>query len=148
MLYGKTLTTIALLSGGLTLSLGDAHAQTPAAVGTYTLVQVNGQVLPAVTERDADCTEEVLAGTLTFEADGDWEFEYLERETCGTNVDEDQEREDGDCTFDGQTVRFSNDTEEFEPNDLDIDEFGVGVLSANVLMVTLEDGQTVLHFRR
>lgn len=148
MPYRKTLTTIFLAAGGLALSGADARAQTPAPAGTYTLAQVNGQPLPVVTETEGDCRDEVVSGTLTLTAGGDWELEYLERETCGATVEEEGEGEDGDYTVDGATLRFSDDTDEFDANDFDLEELGVGTLTAQALTVTLQDGQTRLTLTR
>ncbi len=146
MMSWKTLTTISL-AAGLTFAAADARAQAPAA-GAYTLQQVNGQELPVVTETTDDCRDDILSGTLTLEANGEWQLEYVERETCGADIEEDQEREDGSYTVDGQTVLFSDDTDAFEANDLDIDELGTATLNGNELSVTLQDGQTVLVFRK
>ena len=144
----KMLTTSALVAGALPLTADPADAQTPEAAGSYELVQVNGQALPVVIERTENCQEEVLSGTLVLEADGDWEFEHVERETCGTDVDEDTEREDGDYVVSGEALTFSDDTDEFDPDDLDIDEFGTGTITSEGVRVTLQDGRTELLFRR
>lgn len=137
-----------LAAGGLAAFSGtDASAQAPA--GTYVLAEVQGQALPVLTEEENGCREEVLAATLTLEADGDWEMEYTERETCGAEVEEDEEDAEGDFTVDGTTVRFSDDDESRDPTDeIDLDELGVGTLSEAGLSVRLQDGRTVLVFRR
>ena len=149
MRYGRILAATAIVVGGTALGAGDTRAQEPAVAGEYTLTQVNGKVLPAVTETSNDCREEVTSGKLTVKADSTWQFEYVEVETCGTEVDEDREHEHGRYVMEGEKVRFSADTAEFDPNDVDIEELGVGTPAADgTLSVTLEDGQTVLTFKR
>lgn len=141
-------TALALAVGLVVVDAPEARAQEGAVVGSYELVRVAGSALPAVIERDRRCVEEVVSGTLRLDADGEWEFDYLERETCGSDVDEDWEDEDGDYIVRGGTITFSDDTERYDPDDLDIDELGTGVLNGNELRVILEDGRTELTFRR
>ncbi len=138
---------IAMVAAALTSVGADAHAQTPA-TGTFTLATLNGQALPTATETSTRCREEIVSGAITLEDNGDWEFAYVERKTCGTDVEEDREREGGDYVLEGQSVRFSDDTDEFKADNLDVDELGVGVLSAAGLTITLQDGQTALFFGR
>ena len=143
----KRVSTISMAAAALVAVSADAQAQT-SATGTFTLATVNDQALPQATETNTRCREEIVSGTITLANNGDWEFAYVERETCGTDVEEDRERESGDYTLQGQSVRFSDDTDDFEADDLDVDELGVGVLSAAGLTITLQDGRTVLFFRR
>lgn len=139
---------LALAVGLLVGDAPDARAQERDVVGTYELVRIDSQTLPVVTERSRRCVEEVVSGTLRLEVNGEWEFDYLERKTCGNDVDEDLEDEDGGYIVRGGTIIFSDDTERYDPDDLDVDELGTGVLNGNELRVILEDGRTELIFRR
>ena len=139
--------------GALALTLGllvcATQLSAQAFAGSYALYQVNGQPLPVVTDEENGCREEVLAATLIIEANGDWRMDYTERETCGTEVEEDEEDESGRYITEGNTIIFSDDDESDSPADeIDIDELGIGTLSGDVLSVTLEDRRTVLSFRR
>lgn len=149
MLNSKTAIVALMAIGGVAYADSNAWCQAPAHVGTFTLVEVNQQPLPVVTETTDDCREEVLSGTLTLSAENDWTIEYNEKETCGTEqVEEEVENEDGEYTVEGQTIRFSDDTDEFNANEIEIENLGVGTASADGLSVTLQDGRTVLTFRR
>lgn len=148
MKYMKLLALVSILAVSQIAFSSDAEAQT-SPMGTYTLTEVNGQALPVTIESRADCYEEVVSGTLMLQADGDWDFDYVERKICGSQVvEEDHEEEDGEYSYMGNSIRFSDDTETYDPNDIEIDELKTGTLDGDRLMVTLEDGQTVLTFRR
>ena len=148
MRYSKILTALVVVAAPLAVLHGESDAQTAAVAGTYTLAAVNGEPLPFLTETEDSCREEAISGTLTLESDGDWELRYVERETCGAEVQNEDEGGSGDYTVAGQTVRFSDETEELDPSDLDLEELGVGTVNGAELRVTLRDQRTVLTFRR
>ena len=149
----KTLTVAALGAGAMALA-GIAVAQDAAQAETYRLVDVSGGALPVLVEQDGDCRDELLSGTLTLADDGTWVLVTQEREVCGDRVEEDEEREEGRYTMDGQTVRFldedgeAEEHEEEDAGEIEVDDLSVGTRSADGLAVRLADGQTVLAFRR
>jgi len=148
MSYLKTFTTMALAAGAFWVAGQDAWSQGQAQPGTYTLVEIDGRPLPVVTDRKGDCQEEVLSATLILGTDGEWELNYTERETCGADVDEDLEDADGHYRAEGEMIHFSDDTDPYEPDDLDIDELGMGTVTADGMTVRLQDQHTTLTFRR
>jgi hypothetical protein len=134
-----------------------ASAQAVSQDETYTLAEVGGRSLPAVTGEEDGCREEVVAATLTLEADGDWILVMQEREACGDRVEEDEEREEGTYRMEDGAIRFLDDDEdddqededdEQDEDDLDLDDLTTGSRTAGGLTVRLEDSDAVLVFRR
>ena len=132
------------------LAAGDASAQE-----AWQLARVNGSALPAVIEQDDDgCRDELVSGTLTLSGDGTWVLQTRERETCGDDVDEETEREDGRYARDAGAITFTDqdgDSEDADDEDaddgIDVDDFVSGSADAGSLTVRLDDGNT-LTFRR
>jgi len=152
-----TLTAVAALgAGALVLQAAPSWAQGVSGQESYQLVQVAGNALPTQIEQEGDCREEVLSGTLTLDTDGGWELVTRERETCGDQVEEEEESETGAYRAEGDVIRFMDDDEDDDRNEaaddddgeLDLDDLATGTRSGDGLTVTLEDGQTVLVFRR
>lgn len=135
-----------------------ASAQTPGAPETFRLTEVAGAALPTMIEEEDGCREEVLSGSLTLNADGSWTLITREREVCGDSVEEEDEQENGRYLVEGDTIRFHDDAEDEDDaddddaddddEDLDLDDLTVGTRSADTLTVRLDDGRTVLVFRR
>ena len=148
----KKIRVAALGAGVLALAAAGASAQAPAQAEVYRLATVEGRALPVVIEQEGDCRDELLGGTLTLEADGEWTLVTQEREVCGDRVEEDEEREEGRYTVEGQTVRFldedgeaeQEDDRDDETPDFDVDDLTVGTRSAGALSVRLEDGRTAV----
>ena len=136
------------------------HPVSPAAAQTaaetrYVLVEVGGRRLPAETDKEWRCREEVTAGTLLLRDDGRWRLETDTRETCGDRVTTDRDSDDGTLRREGATLRFLEDdgTEnrsgwsldrELELEDLDTGTMGDG----GTLTVRLADEKTTLLFQR
>lgn len=149
--------TFAVLTGAA-FAAAPAVAQTPATLqapvaGTYELVEVSGGALPATVEQSAECVERVTKGTLTLEEDGDWRIELTEEETCGTEVSEETEDEEGDFTVEGAEIDFQpGEEEEFtdvDPeDDLDLDELVSGTHDGETLRIRAGESGTVIVFRR
>lgn len=134
------------------LTAGGAGAQV-ASQETYQLAQVAGQALPVVTEENGDCRDELSAATLTLDTDGTWTLVTTEREVCGQDVDEDEDREDGRYTVDGQTIHFTDDdgnvaTADGDDSELEVDDLVHATRTADGLTVQVADGDTQLQFRR
>jgi hypothetical protein len=153
----------------LALSAGGAAGQQ---TETWQLAEVNGTALPALIEQDGEnCREEVLSGTLTMESDGDWTLVTQEREVCGDQVEEESDEEDGRFTAQGESFTFTEEDDDADDDDADdddadddddddgddadddddgddADDLASGTRSGTTLTVRLEDGSTVLLFRR
>lgn len=149
---GTACAGVALVAGG-----ASAAAQEAPSPATYRLVEVAGGALPAVLEEADACREEVLGGTLTLEADGRWTLVTTEREVCGDAVEEEEEREDGTYEVDGDAIRFLDDDvdESDDPEDgaddageIELEDLSSGTRTDAGLTIRLEDGETVLVFRR
>ena len=140
----------AAVLGGFAATPASAHAQAVDHTGAWRLVEVAGAALPFVSEDSDGCREEVSAATLTLEADGDYVLETIEREICGDVVEQDDDREEGEYRIEGTAVRFDEEDDDDDANDedVDIDDLVVGTVSADGLTVRLDDGRTVLVFRR
>ena len=148
---GKLLTALAPLLA-VSLAGGQASAQV-AAEETFHLAQVSGQALPVVTEENGDCRDELGAATLTLHTDGRWTLTTTEREVCAGATEEEEDREEGRYTIEGETIRFSDeegDTPEDDGDDteLEVDDLVQGTRSADGLTVRVADGETELQFRR
>lgn len=149
---GTAFAGVALVAGA-----ASAAAQEAPSSDTYRLVEVAGVALPAVLEEGNACREEVLAGTLTLEADGRWTLVTSEREVCGDAVEEEEEREDGTYEVDGDAIRFLDDDEgendepegdDDDAGEIELEDLGSGTRTDGGLTIRLEDGETVLVFRR
>lgn len=100
---GEVVTTT---SGGAVVSFGDI-------AGSYMLVQVNGRDLPVRFNKDDDCREEMVRGSLTIRNDGSFTRSLTERETCeGESPEEETETENGRVLRTGNTLTFDNDEDD------------------------------------
>lgn len=119
----------------------------------FQLVQVAGQNLPVVTEENGDCRDELLAATLTLHAGQRWTLVTQEREVCGDQADDDEDREEGTYAVDGETIRFMDEDGDLPQDDgddseLEIDDLLEGVRTDTGLTVRVVDGETELQFSR
>lgn len=122
----------------------------------YTLVEVGGNALPALVEKELRCREEVTDGALTLRDDGHWLLETTTREVCGDRTEEDRDTDDGTYSAQGATLRFLDDEGRVPSDDgwgigtdIDLDELASGTLAGDGgLKVQLADGRTTLVFRR
>lgn len=124
---------------------------------TWSLVEVGGEALPIVVDQEDDCREELIAGTLTVDADGTWTFVTREREICGDDVEVSEDREEGRHVLDGETVRFldedgepqdDEDGDDDEDGELDVEDLTIGTRSGATMTVEVADGTGTLLFRR
>ena len=150
-----------LIGAPATAQVQTDPTQQQSIVGTWTLVEVDGQ-LPFTVEQKDDCVEQVTAGTLIFEEDGDWTVQLTEVETCGSDIDEDTEKEDGDYTVEGTTINFRpGDDQAAAPpaaeraadptapmREIEVDELVTGTLEGDVIRVRIRDSQAVAVFRK
>ena len=81
-LFGIILVT----SVGFTVGLGASQTSDPAVPGVYSLVEVNGEKLPAVSWTNKSngerCKTETLGGALLLDSKGQWASLVTEREVC------------------------------------------------------------------
>jgi hypothetical protein len=153
MNFTRTTLLLGLLAPGATASsLPEAAAQAPVDE-SYRLVQVAGQPLPVVTEQSGECRDELLAATLTLHGDGTWTLLTTEREVCGTTTEEEEDREEGRYTADGQALRFLDENgkpavDDGDDSELEVDDLLDGTRSAEGLVVRAADGETELRFVR
>ena len=149
-------TRIAMTTAAASLALVAAYAgaqegaRPEAQSGAYRLVTFAGRELPTVVEEEDGCREELLSATLTLEAGGRWVLASRERETCGAEVEEDEDGESGTYSANGTALRFTeaDDDDDDTDEDVDLDELGSGTLAGDELTVRLTDDRTVLLFRR
>ncbi len=129
-----------------------APAPTGVEAGSYRLVEIAGQALPALVEKEWRCEEHVTEAQLTLGTDSTWTLRSTTRESCGQRRTEDTDTEAGHYTVVGQTVRFTADPDDDQDDgddDIDIDDLGTGMLGSDGSMfATLADGRTKLVFRR
>lgn len=123
-LRSRTIGLTVTAAGALTLLTLGARAQSPTQAQMYRLVEIGGQPLPVVVEQEGECREEIRGGTLTLETAGTWTLVLEERDVCGDQVDDSEDREQGRYAVEGQTVRFLNDNGEPRSFDADDDEEG------------------------
>jgi hypothetical protein len=158
--------TAALVAGGGSLAVAQdttrqatpqpvPQAAAMAAITRYTLVEVAGSSLPAQTEKEWRCREEVTAGTLSLRADGRWLLETASRETCGDRTEEDRDTDDGTYRAEGSTLHFLDDDGRQSDagwgldRDIDLDDLRTGTLAGDgTLTVRLADDKQTLVFRR
>ena len=79
-------------------------------VGTYVLVSVNGDPLPAVVFEGGGVTSEALEGTLTLRADGTFSASTITRNTVNGSSSTDTESSSGAYTVSGATITFVDST--------------------------------------
>lgn len=129
------------------VATGTAQAQSQ--VGTYTLVEVNGNALPVTTDLNRSCTDEVHAATLTILEGSRWQMTYTETETCGAEVDEDIDEVEGGYIVRGDAIIFSEEDESDDrPEEIDLDELEVGRLTDDGIEIVLQDRRSRLRFQR
>ena len=125
-------------------------AQAQSVAGTWDLVQVSGKALPAVMEVEDDCREEVISAVLTLNADNTWKLERVERDVCGTKIDEERETDDGRYKMSGTTIELLDDKGKSQADEAgdDLDDFHVGTLQNNTITVKLGKTENVATFRK
>lgn len=143
------------LMGGLALALALATMPAPAdaqAPGEerYRLVEVGGSPLPVEVEKGLRCREYVTGATLTLRADSTWTMEYGKREVCGQREETETEHENGRYSVVADSIRFHDDDgdDDDDDDDIDVDDLASATRSPDGLTARLEDGKTVLLFRR
>ena len=77
----------------------------------------------------------------------------MEREICGTNQNDEEEREHGTYTADGTSVQFFDDdgkpvVHDEDDGELDVAALRTGTRAPDGLTVRLADGKTDLVFRK
>jgi hypothetical protein len=119
-------------------------------------VEVAGNSLPALVEKEWRCREDVVAGALTLSDDGRWLLETTTREVCGDRSKEDRDSDDGTYSSDGAALTFRDDDGDQNAErewqvgtDIDLDEVERGTIAGDgTLSVQLADARTTLVFRR
>jgi hypothetical protein len=145
-------TQLLALAGGVLV--GSALLATPvdaqSVAGTWELVQVSGKALPAVLEVEGDCREEVVSAVLTLNADNTWKLERIERDVCGTKVEEESETDDGRYQVNGTTIQMLDGKGKSQADEAgdDLDDFSTGTLQANTMTVKLGKTENVVTFRK
>lgn len=137
----------ALLTG---IASSQLSAQTDA-VGTWELVAIDEDSLPAVVDTTGNCTEEVTAAELVLDADGGWQLTISERETCGAEVAEDTEMEVGTYTLQDTTIQFNAndaDTDDEDDAELEIDDLISGTIDGSMLHARVADSDAMVMFRK
>lgn len=164
------LTTLLVAACGTGYQTADHGAMPPsgmmaassAVVGTWQLVQVNGQPLPVFTGAYDNCREYVVSGTMTLMADGTYRAMPMMRDICTDREESTREAEPemGTYTVSGTTIRFNEEAierpgwnrwENASGNGQEIpieDLGGTGTLQGDVLQVRLSDDRSVVTFRR
>ena len=137
---------------GLIVILGAASEVVIAqsAAGTYALVQIGTNTLPATIETEDNCREEVVAATLTLDTNGTWRMERHERDVCADKTDNEQEVDTGRYRLTGNTIEFLDDdgkTQQNEEGD-DLDDLSSGTIEGSVLRVKLGRSEMIAQFRR
>lgn len=96
----------------------DAMTLTAASVaGEYTLIGYGDMPLPFTVEREElqNCTEEVIEGSLTLQADGTWSYTYVERDTCPDEVQTETESVGGEFEIRDGRLHFDEEWGEDGP---------------------------------
>jgi hypothetical protein len=145
-------TTSLALGVGLAVAATIRAGQAQPAQEVYRLATVDGAPLPVVVEQEDGCSEEVTAATLTLHPEGRWQLESTERETCGSDVREDSDTEEGRYEREGRNLRFLDDDGDDDPDsddadEIDIDDLEAGAVAGPGLSVRLEGGQTLVFER-
>ena len=143
-----------ILAGGMaTVAEAQAPVEAPAAE-RYRLVEAAGVALPALIEKEWNCSEYVTRGTLTLEPDSLWLLRTTIREECGGRAEVETEVESGRYTAQGGTIRFLDDDGREDRDreverDIDLDDLWTGTIASDgTLTVRLEDEKTTLVFRK
>ena len=126
-----------------------------ASVTRYSLVEVAGARLPAETEKEWRCREEVTGGTLSLREDGHWLLETATREICGDRTEEDRDTDDGTYRTEGSTLHFLDDDGRESSagwgleSEVDLDDIRTGTLTPDgTLTIRLANDKHTLVFRR
>lgn len=138
---------LALLALGLWS--GQAQAQS-SVVGTWELVAIAGDSLPAVIDQDGDCREEIVSATLTIAPDSTWRLESVERDICSNSTKEEKEQDKGRYHANENSVEFldsAGKSQKDEDGD-DLDDLSAGTLEGDTLTVQLGKLDKRLTFRR
>jgi hypothetical protein len=149
----RSLMTAAAVVGMVALMTEAAAAQTPAPqlphVGTYDLVSIDDDDLPAVVERSTDCVEEVTAASLVLGPDWTYRIEVSERETCGEDVEEDTETESGTYTMDGATLVFEVDEDpDEETAEIEVDQLVSATIDGSMLHAKVHGSDAMIMLRK
>lgn len=142
---------LALLATGAA-ALAAAGPGSPAQE-SFRLISVAGRELPVVVEQEGECREELQSAMLTLETEGKWSLVAMEREICGTNQNDEEERDHGTYKASGATVEFFDvDGKPAVHNEgddeLDVAGLREGTRSSDEVTVRLADGKTDLVFRK
>jgi hypothetical protein len=127
-----------------------ASAAAQSVSGTYILERVGSSGLPATVEVEGDCREEVLAATLTLNANDTWRLETRERDVCPNETEDENESATGRYRVSGTTIEFLDDDGESQQGESgdDLDELSTGRIEGTALRVRLGRTETTLQFRR
>lgn len=139
-----------LVSGKALVMAGAACASSPDEESSqiFRLTEVGGQPLPVSYPEEGGCNEEILSATLFLQPGGKWTMEQKKREICGSDVEEDEDVEEGAYTVDGRIYRFTAPQGRSpSPGEIEIENLADGTLAADVLTARLADGTAVV-FRR
>jgi len=142
---------LALLATGAALVMG-AGPWRPVQEN-FRLISVAGKSLPVVVEQEGECREELQSAMLTLDTNGKWSLVVTEKEICGTNQDNEEEREHGTYKANGTTVQFFDENgkptvPDADDGELDVADLREGTRSSDGLTVRLADGKTDLIFRK
>lgn len=119
---------------------------------TYQLAAVNGKALPALIEEDDDgCIEELISASLMLTQGGEWTLVSTTRETCGTDVDLDEDEDDGTYAAQGSALTFFDEAgspPRHDPDpEIEFEDLHTGTRVGDQLTVRLADSETELTFR-
>jgi len=103
MLVCAALATLTLGACSDTAASGDADA----AVGTYTLVTIDGQPLPVVVDQSGADMLEITQGTVVLDADRTFDDSTVLRTTLAGVVSTETDAASGNWTLSGRTVAFT-----------------------------------------
>lgn len=127
-----------------------AAAQSPHA-GSYELTEIAGSALPMVVDSTDSCREEVTAATLVLNEDWTYRIDVTERESCGEEVEEDVETEEGTFAMQGDTIMFASEEDPEDDDDADeieVDELVSAMPMGDMLHVLVTEQNVELVFRR
>jgi hypothetical protein len=140
--------TISMIAAALVLAAAFAGRAEAQAVGSYKLVQVGDDALPAVVAQEEGCRQEISWATLTLGQNGKWTLSTRGRKVCGRQTETEVDSDGGRYTVSGQTLRFSEDDGDRGEADGDdaLDDFMEGSLNGDTLRIRTSDRYLV--FRR
>ena len=98
--------TVVLASAGNVQGSYEKAGQRPEAVGEYFLASANSQELPAVVSETGSRTQEVIGGSVIFEADGTFAWRTLYRYTESGGVHDSESSGRGSYSQQGASITF------------------------------------------